>query len=255
METARKPDRMGTLVAAALAALLIGSTGCMKTRPADPAGFAPNLDPAGVRDSAPFQRGWVSGDASRIKPGDYREVSIAPVDIDLLKESDWWQSQSTARQADLEKDARELAGFMQNEFEQAFRQYPQKEFKVVGRAGPGTIVIELALVELRPSKVYWNALSTTAGLVLPGANALNAAGKGSVALEGRIRAGKGGWVIASFADREVDVSAVLNLRGSTKFYGHAQSHIERWAKQLAEVFFTPRDHEVKDAPGFKLIVW
>jgi hypothetical protein len=57
------------------------------------------------------------------------------------------------------------------------------------------LVLELALVELVPSKAFWNVGAGAAGFIVPGASLLSLAGAGSIAIEVRARDGANQQVI------------------------------------------------------------
>ena len=116
------------------------------------------------------------------------------------------------------------------------------------------MIIELAITELVPAKAWFNTAATAAGFVIPGAGLLSFAGKGSVAIEGRVRDGKTGEVLATFADREKDKSAPINL-ASMSWYQSGKQNVDDWADQIAELLHTPRSHDVTDSSPFTLLPW
>jgi len=247
---------MNTLQRLILAASLTGAfTSCQvfDIKPAADSGFNPST--AATKTRAEFlHQAWIDP-AYRGKPvkQQFSSVYIAPVNTRHLAEQSWWKQQNV-KQSSLDSDANALAGRMQNEFKQAIAKYPGGGLPLASRPGPGVLVIELALVELVPSKAYWNAGASAAGLVVPGAGFLSAAGRGSIAIEGRARDGATDKIIATFKDRRADKVAPVNL-GSYTWYHGAEGNIHDWAAEFAELLNTPPGHVVKRPRSVTLQPW
>jgi hypothetical protein len=164
----------------------------------------------------------------------YDSVYIAPVSVSKLSQQGWWQSQNTRVQSGLlQRDARKLASRFRSSLAREIRAYPGNRLAVVSHPGAKTLIVELAITELTPSKAYWNMGATAAGFVVPGAGLLSAAGSGSIAMEGRLRDGASGQIVARFSDRRHDLISPVNMR-SYEWYGGAEANIEIWAKKGAE---------------------
>ena len=244
------------IAASGLAALAIsGMTSCsmFDAKPAANTGFNPTTAPMTTR-AAFLQQTWVDA-KYRGKPINERfsSVYIAPVNTSYMGKQTWWQHQGE-RQGQLAKDTAEFAQKMRSQFNQAIANYPGGKMKLANGPGPGVLVIELALVELVPSKAYWNAGATAAGFVIPGAGFLSIAGAGSIAMEGRARDGKTKKVIATFKDRRNDKAAPINI-GSYTWYHGAETNVADWAAEFAELLNTPPDHVVKRASAVTLKPW
>jgi len=244
------------IITGALATLaLVELTGCtaFDAKPAPNSGFNPTTAPMTTR-AAFLQQAWVA-DAYRGQPvkDKFSSVYIAPVNTDYMGKQNWWQQQ-TARKDDLASDTQALALRMQTQFQQSIANYPDDNLPLASAPGPGVLVIELALVELVPSKAFWNAGATAAGFVVPGAGMLSAAGRGSIAIEGRARDGATNEVIAIFKDRRADKIAPVNL-GSYTWYHGAEGNIADWAAEFAELLNTPPTTVVKRPSPVTLKPW
>jgi hypothetical protein len=79
-------------------------------------------------------------------------------------------------------------------------------------------------------------------------------GKGYVAIEGRVRDGATGEVIATFADREAPKAALLDVKSLT-WWSPAKSIIDDWARQFVQLANRRPGAIVKDSPAFDLLVW
>lgn len=232
-----------------------GLTGCQvfDAKPAADSGFNKSTAPVSTR-AAFLQQTWVAS-AYRGKPvkDHFSSVYIAPVDTRHMASQSWWQQQGEKKE-DLAKDTQAFARRMRDQFERALANHPGDSLPLASGPGPGVLVIELALVELVPSKAYWNAGATAAGFVVPGAGLLSAAGRGSIAIEGRARDGASNAVIATFKDRRADKVAPVNL-GSYSWYHGAEGNIADWAAEFAELLNTPPGHVVQRPGSVTLKPW
>ncbi|KAB2640026.1 MAG: DUF3313 domain-containing protein [Verrucomicrobia bacterium] len=235
---------------------LVGLTSCQifDAKPAADSGY--NRSTAQINTRAQFlQHTWVAK-AYRGKAinDHFSAVYIAPVNTRYMAKQSWWQNQTNARQGELTRDTQQIASQMRGRFKQEVANYPGGHLKLATSPGPGVLVLELALVELVPSNAYWNAGATAAGFVIPGASLLSAAGSGSIAIEGRARAGASHQVIATFKDRRADKIAPINI-GSFTWYHGAEGNIADWAAEFAELLNTPPSHIVKRPSPVTLKPW
>lgn len=264
-------------VTTTLAALVITTfTGCQMfdAKPAADSGFNRSTAPMNTRATF-LQQTWVA-DAyrGRAVKDKFSAVYVAPVNTSFMEKQNWWQQQS-ARKADLANDTQAFAQRMRSQFQQAIVNYPGADggrrgsspsgvalqpflggdrLRLANHRGPGVLVLELALVELVPSKAFWNVSATAAGFVVPGAGFLSAAGRGSIAIEGRGRDGATNEIIATFKDRRTDKIAPVNL-GSYTWYHGAEGNIGDWAAEFAELLNTPPTNVVKRPSPVTLKVW
>ena len=117
----------------------------------------------------------------------------------------------------------------------------------MARPGSRTVILEMALVELVPTKVWLNTV--TVGLTTG-----TPVNRGTVAIEGRIRDGASGKVIATFADREVSKASIVN-RADLTWYFHAHRIIDEWAAQLVALVNARESEIVKRSSPFTLKPW
>ena len=165
---------IGGLALAAATALL---SSCSTTT-SNPSGFLGNERALGDSGRAEtFDEAWVSAKFKEAPAyANYSRVFVAPVNTQYLAKQDWWEAQNPGKQTSMQEDAAKLAGQTRSEFEKAIRSHPGKKFGVTRRQGrQGTIDLEIAIVELVPAKAWFNAASTAAGFVVPGAGVLSAA--------------------------------------------------------------------------------
>jgi len=163
----------------------------------------------------------------------FSKVYFAPIAIGNLSRQGWWTSQSAVTQRQLEADARKLAVHFRRSLINAAKN-DSGRLTVVSQPGPDTMIIEAAITELVPAKAYWNAAATTAGFVVPGAGLLGAAGSGTITIEGRLRDGNNGKLVAAFRDRMMDKMAFVNVDSYT-WYGGSEANLVETADNIARV--------------------
>jgi hypothetical protein len=198
---------------------------------------------------------WVSPEIRGKAPYElFSKVYFAPVTAGNLKNQGWWASQSMIKQQQLEVDARKLARHASQSLVTAARNDPARRLTVVGQPGADTLIVEMAITELVPAKAYWNSAATAAGFVVPGAGLLSAAGSGSVAIEGRMRDGNTGKVIATFRDRMSDKMAMVNIDSYT-WYGGSEKNLTEIAVKTARVLNAKPGEVVTQSAPITLITY
>lgn len=185
---------------------------------------------------------------------EFSKVYFAPVAIGNLSRQGWWTSQSAVTQRQLESDARKLAAHFRRALANSAYYAPGRRLTVVNQPGPDTMIIETAITELVPAKAYWNAAATAAGFVIPGAGLLSAAGSGTITIEGRVRDGDNGKLVASFRDSMKDKMALVNV-DSYSWYGGSQANLDETAANIARVINAKPGTMVSQPSQIKLIAY
>jgi hypothetical protein len=240
--------------------LLAGLTlaGC-KAAEVPNSGFNPHPELMSKDDTVPFQRTYWN---NKYDPNAYHEIFIAPVNTDFVSAQGFWEKANIAYidKKRVKEDIASMANYTQQSFTQAFRDDPNHRFMVVDAAGPNTLILELALVQVVPSKAVLNAIGcvtfipAVVGLAGSAATKSQDVGKGVVAIEGRVRDGKTGEIVGMFADCEHPKSAILDLK-ALNWWAPAKAIIDEWSQQLVAVANRPPGTVVKDSPAFELLVW
>lgn len=231
----------------------IGLSGCqsMKAEPSKGAGFVP-MDEMSKRADLPFQKVWVK---AGVDWNQYKTIYIKDVNTEYLLEANWWQK--NFRREDMERDARNIAQYMQDKFKEAFRTDSKNRFQVVPAPQPGSLTLELAITELAPSNPVLEAMSIAApygsGVAVQAA-AKESGAKATVAFEAKINDTGTGNVLAMMADREQGKVAPVNLRALT-WYGEANVIIDEWADQFVQIANKRPGETVKDSSPFTLKPW
>ena len=214
-------------------------TGC-KASPASPTAFIQNHQIMTEDGKSPFHRVWY--DPNTRWEG-YKRILIKPVNTSYITKAGWWQGITFA--VDRKKDSKRIADYMWTRLCGAFESDPDERFKPAYMPGPHTLILETALVELVPTKVWLNAVGTVFALSID---------YGSVAMEMKIRDGATGKIIATFADREHGKASLISIANLT-WYSHARHIIDDWAQQMVQVLKTGGSEPVADSPAFTLQPW
>jgi hypothetical protein len=238
-----------SIFGALLLFVVVSVSGCstLKAGEAEDAGYLEDPDQMEERrDRFPFHKVWLK-DYSEEYYDKFTEIMVAPVNTDHVLESDWVGGLTLASLQSVEEDIKQIAKYMHARFVYELYQSEKTGRKVVDKAGPETVILEMALVELVPTKAWLNAAGGAAGYFVPGAGTVaGLASSGSVAIEGRLRDAGTGEIVAMFKDREKDQSSPIGIQGYT-WYAHSENNIDDWAKQFVEVLETGADDEVADS--------
>ena len=239
-------------------ALLASQWGC-KAKPAENSGFLNNPDLMAQNPNLPFQKFYWN---KQHDPKTYTEIMVAPVDTRYILAQNIWEKASAANvtEAQVRAAIQAMADYTRQSFVRAASEDPRKRFTVVDKAGPHTVILEVALVQVVPSKAVMNALGyvTWVPAVIQTAGSLSTgsedSGKGVVAIEARLRDGATCEVIGMFADRERPKTALLDLK-SLSWWAPAKAILDEWSGQLIELANMPPGGTIKDSPTFELLVW
>jgi hypothetical protein len=229
--------------------LLISLTGCrstyalMKADPAPVTNFMPERAKLNLMSATfPFWRFWMKED---IDWKQYTEIMVDKVNTDHMLDDSWWDKVNTAQATEMKKDIKTIADYMQKTFTNALKDDEKLRLKVVDKVGPKTLVLKLALINLVPTKAFFNMCTTVAGFFIPGAGLAAIANSGSVAIEGMLVDGGTGKPLVMFTDQKCDRAAALDLAGYT-WYAHSYKIIQLWANKFIEVINAKDYKDVKD---------
>lgn len=240
--------------------LLAGLTlaGC-KAAEVPNSAFIPHPELMSKDANVPFQRTYWN---DKYEPKAYHEIFIAPVNTDYISAYGFWEGLNIANfdKEKLKKEIAAMADYTQHSFTKAFREDPNHRFTVVDTAGPNTLILELALVQMVPCKAVLGAVGCVSfipaavGMAAGVASKSQDVGKGVVAIEGRFRDGRTGEVAGMFADCEHPKSAILDLK-ALNWWAPAKVIIDDWSRQLVAAANSPPGTVIKGSPAFELLVW
>jgi hypothetical protein len=261
--------RAGSIVAGALVApFLLGLVlACasvdeagrktLAKRPAPDGGFLAHPELMAERSELdPFHRVWYAPDFS-FEP--YSRIHVRPVDTSYVREMNLWAKLTIAAPR-VDDDVEVLALELRDVFAQAIREDPRRRLELVDGVAEGTLLLEMALIELVPNKAWLGTLGLASrGTPVPGVGVATAAAatvldRGWVSIEGRLRDARSGEVLVQFADSEKGKLRLIDLEVLT-WYGHAHEIFREWAQQFVERVSTPLDQPVDETPWFTLRPW
>lgn len=232
--------------------------GC-KAKEAQQTAFLSNADLMARDETTPFQKTYWNKKYSK---ADYTEVCVAPVNIDYAMSQNLWEKATAANitREQIRQNLQMMAEYTRTSFIKAINEDPDRRFKVVDKPGPKTLILELALTQLVPSKAALNAIGYVTWI--PAAVSISSSvatgsqdtGKGIVAIEGRVRDGATGEIVAMFADRESPRAAFVDIK-ALNWWAPAKSIIDDWSKQAVLLAKRRPGNVVKDSPTFELLVW
>lgn len=247
---------------APLAGILLFA-GC-RASPAPDSGFLADPQLMKADKTTPFNRMYAN---PKLKDTRFTQVYVAPVNTDYVMAESIWEKATLANlnKDDVKKNVALLADYMRSSFIKAFENDPKKRIRVVDKPGPDTLILELAITQVVPSKAELHALSLVpvgfVGLigtgVMAGGSALTQSedqGKGVIAMEGRARDGSTGQVVCMFADRELPPAAIVDLK-ALFWWEPAKPICDAWARQFMKLQTNPPGAKVEQIPNFQLLVW
>lgn len=231
-----------------LMTLAIVTSGCQtKVDPAPNAGFINGALLSQASD-LPFQKVWRK---KGVNFRSYKEIFISPVNTEFLLKMSLWEE--TGRGARIRQDIGELAEYAHDRLEKAFREDARYRFSVVDTPSSKSLVLELAIVELVPSKAALNVAGLIPLTAIP-ASILGLSARSTVAFEARVRDGYSGEILGLFADRVGAKISIFNVKNYS-WYSHAESILAEWAAQFVEVLGKDRETVVKGSGWFELKPW
>jgi hypothetical protein len=230
-----------------------GITEVLRSDPAPDTGFIQTKEEIGSwRERAPVHKIWFKDREKFYRDRDkYKKICFRPVTTDFLIQRGWWDNLNTADMEGYHNEVAEMAVYIKQSFEKAFREDPRKRFVVVESPDAETIVYAFAITELVATKAHINAAGTALGMFVPGGGVVKATAKGSIAIEANVFDGGTNELLVAWADREQDRSSLFSF-SDFSWYSHARATVDNWAEQLVEGYNTPIEHTVEDRSWFTL---
>jgi len=230
----------------------VALAGCSKAGPARNTSFVKG-DLMAHDPSLPFHQAWK-------KPGfdktQYTKLYVAPVNTAyMLSKTEW---SGSAKASDYAQDIEHLATYTREAVKKAFREDKKARFTLINTPSttPDTLVLEMAITEVVPSKVVLNALGFAPfgiGLAVKAVRTM-AGDCSTAAFEARIKDGATGEVVAMLADREAEQNSVVTVRGLS-WFSHVHAMVDTWSEQLVDVANRKSSDVVKDSAVFTLKPW
>jgi hypothetical protein len=237
--------------------------GC-RAKPAPDSGFLQGPKRMKADNAVPFNRMYVNPEYAHKT---YTEIYVAPVNTNYVMAENIWEEATLANASPegVKTNVRMLANYLRQAFIKELKNDPKRRFKLVDAPGPNTLILEMAIVQLVPSKSELQALSLVpigfygvigTGVMVGGSLITNSEdqGKGVIAMEARTRDNSSGNVVWMFADREHPPTAILDLK-ALRWWEPAKPICDQWAKQFVELETSPPGTKINDIPNFQFLVW
>lgn len=235
-----KSDLLASVARLCCALLTLSALACRASVAPD-AGFIDNPQVLKSDSKLPFDAVWFKDGVDLNK---YDKVYIAPIDTTHLLKLDWWDRASEAPGSE-KAQADDLTGYFRDQLVSAFTSNDHKKFTVVDKPSPDAVSVELAIVEVVPTKVWLN----TIGYV-----AIGALSSGTTAFEGRLRDGQTNQVIAEFKDREDGQFDLLSIRDLT-WFKHSEHTLKLWSDELAHICYRAPQESISPMSTVTLRPW
>jgi hypothetical protein len=214
--------------------------GC-RADPAPDAGFISNPSLMTSEDDLPFDDVW-------LKPGldlrSFKNVFIAPIDTTHLLAQDWWDRANFAP-GQAKDQALYLATYFHDRLTDAFNSDDRKIYQVVNQPDKNTLIIELAIVEVIPTKTWLNII---------GYATIGGMSEGSTAFEGRLRDGNTGELIGELKDREFGQMALLSI-ADFSWCKHSEHTVRIWSRDFVKMCYRPPGKAISSMANFTLRPW
>lgn len=234
----RSSSALRNLLMASLGGVLL--LGCRAKTLSD-AGFLDNPQLVKADTRVPFNAAWIKEGVDLLS---YKKVYVAPVDTSHLLKLDWWDNASL-EPGDQQKWADDLAGYFQQNMKAQFSDEDPNKYQVVDTPDDETVIIELAIVEVIPTKVWLNTI---------GYAVVGALDQGQTGFEGRLRDGKTKEVVAEFKDHEFGQYDLVSVR-DLEWAGHSRHTLRGWADELEEICYLQPGQTVAPMSSVTLKPW
>lgn len=231
--------------------------GC-RAAPAPNSGFLRHPELMAHNRRLPFDRSWTSPD---FNPWSYNRILVAPIDLSHLMPLDWWEALNEFYLDPYhDQIRRNLDRFTRHEFQVVVDGDPRQHFVIVHQPQPGTLILELSLIQIVPSKAILNMLTlpfyeaNLVEFIAPIIADSEDAGQGVIAIEGRLRDAETGKVMFMFADRQRPPFSVFNLQ-SFLWLTPERAIIRFWAHALIDMLDAPPTTRIQPAPNIVIFIF
>jgi hypothetical protein len=196
--------------------------------------FLPDASRMAPNDAFPFARSWIdpSTDFTR-----YTAIVVAPVSLAYLRPVPAKEAGSVHPDA-RQESALQTAIHLTDSFAKPVAHDRTGRLKLDRNARPGAVVIQMAIVQLMPSRPAAGALQPamqpTRGPASSGTGRPVAVEPGSIAMETILRDGGSDKIVAMFSDERSAEIAPTDLAAPSK-YGFTDQIVEQWAAEIVRV--------------------
>jgi len=220
------------LAASALLALGLGSCAVEKAvNRAEPTKFlkSTGVDPSQRSARLPFEHSWRDPAVDMTK---YKYIVVRPVTTDYLRSEQWEESKSplVKNKRAYQKRCATLASYWNKSLGKAFSSPLCMFYKTTDTSRPGTLVLEIALTEVR----FNQSVPAAGGTPIPSNSIISAVtGPPHCAFESRTRDAATGKLVTTAADRRGPEIRILGAEETTLAKPN-QAICDEWSQQLMQ---------------------
>ncbi|HCE45127.1 MAG TPA: hypothetical protein DET40_16420 [Lentisphaeria bacterium] len=200
----------------------------------------------------PFRRFWFNPAVDISK---YSKMMISKVSTEhVISKNPWERVNESEMFYARAKECTYCARYIQYSFRNAVAGDPRKRFQLTSTPDAQTIVLELSLVQIVPSKSFFNVVESVAGFFVPGVGLLTFFNSGEIAIEGRLKDAESGTLVCMFAEREKDRIAIFDAAGLW-WYRHTQNNIDDWGREFVLILNSKKRTDVRHRLPMVLVDW
>ena len=216
--------------------------------------------------SLPFHKVWFYRYFNLMN---YSRIIISPVKLHYMFTQSKVEGMNVRNYLDYkDTDDKYAADYFRNSFIEAFNSMPENRFKVVNNRGYGTLMLDVAIVEIVPTKVSMNSVSGALMFVPFGGILMSAAFslislpikavlggvfesgfKSYIAFEAVLKDAMTGKVLASYSDRETQQAALFSFKDYT-YFAHIRGIIDEWAHQTVRMLNRKHGERIENSSAF-----
>jgi hypothetical protein len=231
--------------------------GC-RAKPAPDSQFLAQPKLMSAARNVPYNRIWIN---PKYRDKRYTELYVDEVNTDYLMAESIWEMAALVNldPAAVKINDRRMGAYLRDAFVRAARKDLSRRFTLVSKPGPHTLVLQMAIVQLVPSKGLLQAAGYATWVpqaimfVVPFVTNSEDQGKGVIAFEARTRDGATGDVTMMFADRECPPFSLVDVK-ALFWWESAKPICDAWARQFVEMQTKPGG-KIDDVPTFQLLIW
>jgi hypothetical protein len=228
------------------------------------AGFIKHPEMMYKDPSLPFHKVWFYRYFNLMN---YSRIIINPVKLGYLLNQSKVKNLNARNYIGLKgKDDKYVANYFRNTFINAFDSMPSNRFKVVKNRGYGTLILDIAIVEIVPTKVsmksagaalmfmpFGSILVTAISLPIKAviSGTLESGFKSYIAFEAVLKDAMTGKVLAAYADRESEKAAMFSFKDYT-YFAHIRGIIDEWAKHTVRMLNRKGNEKLESSSTFAL---
>ena len=251
-------DKRSTFGIVAALVVVVGLFGCATSQQEEKIVYLKRPDLLKKYKFIPFQKAWKDKNVDLRK---YDKIIVEPVVTSQRLSKDELEKLNLDELLGTQKEKLlKFAEYTRKAFEKAVREEPG--LQLATKPGPNTLILKLVLVKVVPGKPLFGIIRNVplpigqAGFIISPAAKVTGATissmKASVAIEGEFLDSQSRKVVAMFADKETEKTAILNFNLMSP-YATPEAIVDEWAKLLLKCLKRQPGQVIEKPSKYKLI--